>query len=1728
MSLLTRFEANVAAIAALKDGASDIETMRRYSGWGGFSSFFEDETQAHRIEELKELVTQAEYESLYMGVLDAFYTPEPIARIVAQVFLDSGLTNAHRVLDPAIGLMGMVSPLQGQAKIVGLEKDLITAQIVKAINANDSSVEIRNTGFEKVLEPSGTFDAAIFNPPYGEQRVFDPMSASLSKHPIHQFFILKAMDLLAEGGVMAVLVSASFMDSEGEKAKEARWAVSKEMDLLAGYRLPSSTFADTNTAVVTDLLFLRKRTALEKAESFVSLSPINNLTIYQGTGVAVNKYFADNTDHVLGKIDVSYGRYGSRTLSVKGSFEDAISRLDALVEPFIFSPTLTTEEDDGLICGTDLSIDKESQPELFEYHLVESKGLYVQRIVGDRYAVMPSIKPKGNKERRLLAGLDLAQKLATVQDYEKQHHVDAVALETAREELNKDYDLFVKRFGAVNNSANTFLMDDNRLLPLFGLETNYQKRISEKQAEKQNCDPCEESWNKAAILFERVYYPMELNNYAFSPKQALTLSAVKRGSVDLSYMEECSPFSKAQLIEALVGDSIFFDPDLGKYVLRDEYLSGNIRKKLDSAEKHNLIYGLQKNIDALNEVKPVDIKPHELDVPFLASWVPEKFVEEFAEHITGASQKVNAMFGGFVGTIEDCTTAKSEQFGTTDVSCAKLLHALLNKQPIKVTKDKGEGKTLDQAATIAAQTKADVIKREWDNWIKEDVNRLDLLAAIFNARINSYSVKEYNGEHLCVSPGVFEGQSSTFVFRQHQINAVWTNICLRGGLNAHVVGSGKSSLAAATAYLGVEMGIFRSPIITAPSNTLGHWVSEFKQIFPNANVLLIDDSSKGSDSATRRRLLARIALRNWHGVVMSHETFTSIDAPDDGLYEVMSELKAEAHSTVDIEDQVDKKTARMIARRRQSIENKAEANLEKARRLRGYGFERLETNYLVVDEADCFKNLQYFTCHYGVKGLGNPIGSGKCTDLLAKIRHVNAKHDQGCKGVNFLTGTPLSNGIGEVYNLAKYLRQDALVEMGFDCFDGFISAFATPSSEFEITATGEFKPQSRFRAFTNVIELNAFFKSFTDVVSKNDLIKYYENLGNVWPEPKLKGGKTIDCVVESNPEFQAYNDYLIERSEALANGDSKDIDPSLENDNMLAIIGASANAALDMRITKDLDIAGITLDMDYQSPKINAMAENMIDVYYRVKHDQKGTQLGFVDLGTPKNHSSMPAVSLPEFSVYHHIKEKLIAGGIPDSVIAFVHDATTPKQRSKLFEQVRNGEVRILLSSTQKAGAGTNIQDRLVALHSLTIPWRPRDLIQQIGRIQRQGNLFFIETLQQYEQGLIEKADLFEVEVYRYALSMSLDALKIQTLEAKARLIETFLSKENFTQKRISARDADDIDFSEFKARTSGNPALLLKYKNDRVLRQLFALLDDHNRKHSNVYYMQKVLPIRISSVKFEIKQLEECHKARTALEQLNINRKALKVNHLRKGANANKFKTISGIIGNVAQNINESFSCYAGFEGVILSNATVKIKASCTAAGSLHNLIFVMADGEEISFNDLDVVDFTPKSSSEWKAAINKLFKAAENLTKARNRLKQLQSDIGYYQHKKVSVFPYEQEIESTKKLDTILNLAVSENLTVVDGVEINTLQVLDIEELLSNSSAAENSNIGEAKKIIPATAYATIDSPQEIDLALDNTKTTEDEKQDDLDSFELLASNDGLFFESTVDSRGQMGFGF
>lgn len=1486
---------NIAALRLLKvlesenrlPDPEEMEVLLAYSGWGNLPGPFDESKPqwADEYKALKELLTDPEWDAARASVLDAVYTPGAVLKAIYKGLERFGCgTDGEKisVLEPSAGTGRFLGSLPQtlNADFTAVELDPVSARIMQRLYPGE---KICNCGFQELgseqLKPGAGFDAVIGNPPFGDFRVFDPeYSRELGGASVHSYFMAKAVDQLHEGGIGAFVVSRYFMDSTEPGAVKAREFIADRADLLGAVRLPSDSFENSRAQVTTDVVFFRRHNGRNR------LSRSWTETVPKGSGDNtwnLNRYFDEHPFRMMGYQTMVSGRFGPEPAWMspgpryeKGqyvfwNFEDEFDRQLASMPGDVFTRS------------------KEQQAAAAEYRADPAfiSGSYFASLKRDQYAVEPStgeivmkkgpencirIDVSGKKAERIKGMIALRDNLRELLNEEKREDASEERMNELRSSLNERYDRYVREFGLLNVTANRKLFRyDAEASLVLSLENNFDRGVTVQAARKNGTEARAPSAEKAAVFSRRVLLPVPEIRHTDSPAEALAASINRCGRVDPDFMAGLldAGDSREFLDELFREERIFPEPDgTGlRWIAASSYLSGDVKEKLQHAEewaRDNPLF--MRNAEALKAVLPADLDAADISVDLSSTWIPDHVIREFADYLTdGNFSGGYRQLGGpvvttadgyrsFIVREDDLTSAagygNTKFTGTSRVTAGEIFRAAALNKMIRVKKkirdeDGTEHEVPDPDETVAAQTKVDELRDTFRKWLWEDDNRRREVTRIYNDLFNRFVPPRYDGSMLRT-----EGMNAEITLREHQKNAVMRNISEGRGLVDHVVGAGKTNVAIATLMESKRMGLVHKPMVIVPNHLLTQWRDEIYRLYPDAKVL-IASKDELSDAADRDRMYARIATGEWDMVVMTHSSFTKVDMP--AVYHAEF-LKEELHNLTEAinEGKGDgrSRTLRDLEQRKKTVESQIR-DLEATcgERMKSLDFTDLGVDCLVVDEAHEFKNL-FNTCTLDVKGLGTRKGSAKAMDLFLKTRWLMEKNNG--RGVYFLTGTPISNSLSELYTMQRYLDFDTLQKCHLTHANAWVNTFGDIRADLELDSTGQnYKSVIRLAGIKNCGEMIGMYRSFADVVTQSDLAEQAKREGRRPYVPGIEGGKPENIVVERSPEQSAYMDHVVYRMEHLPT-DSR-------IDNALKITNDARLCGLDMR----------TLDPgapDFEGSKVNECAKRLFRIWQETR-DVKGTQLVFCDLSTPGSEKRRLAAkkgkgrkaadaegdgvyqsASPEeasagesdeegiqlsaddvlalqsdFSVYDDLKAKLVKMGIPEHQIAFIHDAgDSDERKGALFERVRNGDVRILMGSTRKMGSGVNVQTRLVAAHHLDAPWRPSDLEQRNGRIIRQGNLFY------------EQNPDFKVRIYNYATERTYDARMWQLLENKSRTIEQFRAG------TLATRSFEDMSggsatAEEMKAAASGNPLIYLQVQLEQEKRRYEGLYKSWFRSHT-------------------------------------------------------------------------------------------------------------------------------------------------------------------------------------------------------------------------------------------------------------------------------------------------------
>lgn len=1465
----TKYRNNVAAIRLLRqleersEPASRAEqaVLAKWVGWGGLRAAFprEDGSTAKGWDkesaELRALLTPAEYRAAESSTRNAHYTAIEVVKAIWSAVERLGFKGGQ-VLEPSVGagnfLGAMPGGLRKGALVTGVELDNITGGIAKHLYPRARVLAPK--AFQDVTIPDDHFDLAIGNPPFGSERVYDPERRALNKFSIHNYFFAKAIDTLKPNGVLAMVVTNLFLDAGKDSA---RAYIAERADLIAAIRLPNTAFlANAGTEVTTDIIFLRKRRQGE-THAGPKWSETREFTGKDGKAVPLNEYFVANPDMMLG----DFGAYG--TMYGRGDQGALIARdgddLPALLAAAIAKlPADIMDPPGAPVHQEEVKVpDTVGDALVGSLFLAPEGEIFIRRpdLVGQAQAERVEF-PSDKAKDRVAGMIRVRDAFARLRRSQLDETAPDSQIENLRALLNKAYDTFVRKNGPINADANKRLFRDDPTWPqIAALESNYDRGVSDAVAKNTGEASRAPSAEKAAIFTKRTQHPYRRPTKATSAKDALAQTLADVGRVDLAAMSALYGRSPGEIVEEL-GALLFLTPD-GSYETADAYLSGNVKRKLAEARRAaERDPAFARNVTALQDVIPADIEPVDIDVKAGAPWIPADDTATFIDHVLesrGAKATYSPVTAKWLIRPTTASAAAAIAYGTDRVSPSEAIEAALNGRAITVYDKLSDGKTvLNQQETEAAQEKVEKVRAEWKRWVWQDDDRRARLAALYNDTFNTDVQRAYDGAHLTLPGKVGEDIVS---LRPHQKNFIWRTLQSSTALADHVVGAGKTFALIASIMEKRRMGQARKPMLVVPNHLVGQWGADFVKLYPGARVLAA--TKKDFDAENRKKLFARIATGDWDAVIVAHSSFGRIGVSPEFetafIQQQLADIEAATKQLL-AEDGKKSRAVNQLAKWRENMEAKLKKLLDAGAKDDGLTFEELGIDALYVDEAHEFKNLAFATSMYRVLGLGNPTGSQKAADLFIKIQSILER--TGGRNVVFATGTPLSNTMAEMFTVQRYLDGDALRELGIAHFDAWAKVFGEVVTDWELSASGQYKMVSRFAKFVNLPELMQRYLSFADVISNDDIKAMLAKQGKKLPLPKVKGGKPESVVVERSPDQAEYigigkpdergnlvfpHGSLVWRSENLPKGK-----PQPGDDNMLKVMSDARKAALDMRLI-DPSYG------DHPGSKVHAAADRIKSIYDRWS-PKLGTQLVFIDLSTPKkalarekarildlakraeegdeaaqqtldkmSPDEFLAIEGGDFSVYDDLRDKLIARGVPAREIAFIHDANTDIQKEELFAKVRSGRIRILFGSTAKMGAGTNVQNRLVALHHMDAPWRPSDLEQRDGRAVRQGNELYAED-----------PEGFEIEILRYATKATLDARQWQTIEGKARFIGQ-VRKGATKQRQVEDIVGEAANAAEMKAAASGNPLILEEMDLRNRVRRLNNLSSEHDREQYRI-----------------------------------------------------------------------------------------------------------------------------------------------------------------------------------------------------------------------------------------------------------------------------------------------------
>ena len=1434
-----RLKNNIEAIKVLKEieerhshaTKEEQDILSKYVGWGGLSDVFDEEKQGQWSKArdfLKENLSQSEYDAARESTLTAFYTPKIVIDSIYKTLSNMGFESGN-ILEPSCAtgrFIGNLPESMQSSKFYGVELDSISGRIASKLYPN-ANIQIK--GFEETTFSNNLFDIAIGNVPFGEYKISD-REYERNNFLIHDYFFAKTLDKVRSGGVVAFITSSGTMD---KKSEDIRRYISERAEFLGAIRLPNNTFkGEAGTEVTSDILFLKKRDRLLKLdEDWIKLDTDEK-------GLTYNKYFVDNPDMVLGNMEEISGRFGTAlacvddgAISLEAKLNIAIKNISGIYEKAQLSEELETE-----------TIPADDSVKNYSYAVIDDKVYFREN------SVMQKLDLNKVDEEKVKAYLEIEKTLRQVIAYQKEDCSDT-EIKEKQEDLNRFYDEFSKKYGILNSKANK---------KLFREDANYSLLSTLEKLDKEG-----NFIEKSDIFTKRTIKKAAAITHTDNLTEALILSISQKGKVNFDYIEKLTEKTRGEIIEGLKGDIFLnldgFDPsdttpfssavDLGdfsrSYVTADEYLSGNIREKIEVIDSYikNVEHELEQNEQAPNidtellkqdnttlkkelsslnyqkqkllEVMPKELEASEITVRMGATWIPEKDYKSFMFHMlkTSASNRwnIDIKYTNFTGeyrvegkNIDKGNDLANFTYGTSRVSAYKLIEDTLNLRDTNVydqivDENGKKSSVLNKEETMLARSKQEIIKEEFKNWIFDDIDRRTRLVKEYNERFNSIRLREYDGSNL-----TFDGMNPEIELRPHQRDAIARGLFGGNTLLAHEVGAGKTFEMIGIAMESKRLGMSNKSMFVVPNHIVEQFGREFNELYPAANILCATEKDFTSDK--RKRFCSRIATGDYDAVILGHSQFEKIPISKERQeYELQSQIDEIVDFIAEYKRDRDQKfTVKQLEKTKKGLEAKLKKLNDDYKKDDVVTFEELGIDKLFVDEVQAFKNLYVFTKMRNVAGITS-TDSQKSSDMLMKCRYMDEITNN--KGIVFATGTPVSNSMAELYTMQRYLQYDELKKMHHQHFDSWASTFGETVTAIELNPEGNgYRSKTRFAKFYNLPELMNIVKQFMDIKTSDVL-----NL----PVPNAHY-ETIKT--KPTEEQKQILETFSKRADKVR---AKQVDSSV--DNMLLITNDGKKMALDQRLINPLL-------PDDENSKVNACVSNVFSIWDKYR-DKKSTQLVFCDMSIPNKDG---------FNVYDDIKEKLIKMGVPENEVEFIHSAKNNKEKDAIFDKVRKGEVRVLLGSTSKCGAGTNCQDKLIAIHDLDIPWRPADLSQRAGRIVRQGN---------------ENSD---VNIFRYITENTFDAYLFQTLENKQKYISQIMTSK--TPVRV-AEDVDEatLNYAEIKALATGNPLIREKMDLDVEVSKLKML--ESNFK-SNLYKMEdkvaKVYPKEIENLKEKIENLKK------------------------------------------------------------------------------------------------------------------------------------------------------------------------------------------------------------------------------------------------------------------------------
>ena len=1556
-----KFNNNVEAIRVLKKceeenrfaTPQEQEILSKYVGWGGLPQAFDekDSSWSNEYSILKNLLDEKEYSQARESTLTAFYTPPVVIRSMYKALENMGLKTGN-ILEPSCGVgnfIGMLPDSLEDCKLYGVELDSISGRIARQLYQK-STVAVQ--GYEDTNLPNSFFDVAVGNVPFGDFKVLDK---KYDKHKflIHDYFFAKTLDKVRPGGVIAFITSKGTLDKENPSVRKY---IAQRADLLGAIRLPNNTFkANAGTEVTSDIIFLQKRD---------SITDIEPDWVYLGEnddGIKMNQYFIDNPEMILGNMEMISTRFGydSACISDGEKLEDklerAISNIHAEVKEY--------ELDD--IGEEDNSIEADLTVRNFSYTLIDDKIYFREnsRMYPQELAM--------TTENRVKGLIEIRDCVRTLLEYQTEDYPDE-DIKREQVKLNQLYDRFTKKYGLINSRGNN---------SAFSNDSSYYLLCS--------LEILDENGNlarKADMFTKRTIKPKTEITSVDNANDALIVSLSEKARVDITFMQKLCNMDMDKMLKDLEGE-IFNVPEYGEpnqWVTADEYLSGNVREKLKIAEHFaETDERFNVNVKYLKEVQPKDLSASEISVRLGSTWIPPEDIKVFIEYLLNPSnyacQNINVHYNEATSewwiegkNYDKYNIKATNTYGTGRASAYKIIEDSLNLKDTRIYDyyEDENGKRvaeLNKKETAIAQAKQEQIKLAFEEWIWKDPERRERLTKFYNERFNSIRPREYDGSHIS-----FDGMNPEITLRKHQVNAIARILYGGNTLLAHEVGAGKTFEMVAAAMESKRLGLCNKSLFVVPNHIVEQFGQEFLQLYPSANVLVT--TKKDFETANRKKFCSRIATGDYDAIIISHSQFEKIPMSVERQVAIIQ--KQIEDITLGIQDLKNNNGERFSIKQMEKTKKGLETRLAKlndtSRKDDVVTFEELGVDRIFVDEAHYYKNLFLYTKMRNVGGIAQTEAQ-KSSDLFMKCRYLDEL--TGGKGVIFATGTPISNSMVELYTMQRYLQYGELEKRHLQQFDAWASTFGETVTAIELSPEGTgYRAKTRFAKFFNLPELMALFKEVADIQTSEML-----NL----PVPKANYHNVV--IEPSEIQKELVKD-LSERAEKIRN---RMVDSSV--DNMLKITNDGRKLALDQRLTNDM------LE-DFEHSKVATCADNIYSIWDKTSED-KSAQLVFCDLSTPHNDG--------KFNVYDDLKTKLIDRGIPEEEIAFIHDANTDARKQELFNKVRRGQVRVLIGSTQKMGAGTNCQDRLIALHDLDCPWRPSDLIQRSGRIIRQGN------------------KNPEVDIYRYVTEGTFDAYLYQLVENKQRFISQIMTS------KTPVRFAEDIDetalsYAEIKALAAGNPDIIEKTELDTQVAKLKLLKQNYLSEKYELedkvikYYPNEIkrLENRIEDMKEDIEVFNNNNTPDNSFEKMNI-----------KGTDFTERKEAGEKIIEICKSMTNpeplEIGEYKGFK-IILSFDTMDRKFY---ASMKNNLSYKTELGSDPSGNITRIDNVLNGIETRLSSIENNLEDTKKNYESAKKEIEK--------------PFPQEEELKTkSKRLDELnikLNLNNKDKEIIDDGNDIS-----------------------------------------------------------------------------------------